>query len=179
MSREKFLRDVKEVYDRLGWVVVVVSEGLRDEHGESLGAGLGEAAVDGFGHELPGDVAPALAHLVTRELGLRARSEKPGLLARASSHHASPVDRDAAEGAGRFAAAQVFAGQTGFMAAIVRESDSPLRLAYRCVPLEQTANRERLLPAEYVNAAGNHIAESFREYVEPLVGGPLPLCHLL
>ena len=178
LSREKFLRDVREAHERRGWVVVVVSEGLCDEHGESLGArgkavGGKAAAVDGFGHRLPGDVAPALAQLVTQELGLRARSEKPGLLARASSHHASPADRDAAEGAGRFAAAQALAGATGFMAALVRESNTPLRLTYRHVPLELTANRERFLPGEYINAAGNHIAGSFREYLEPLVGGPL------
>jgi len=173
VSRERFLRDVKEVHDRWGWGVVVVSEGLRDDRGEPLAAALGKAAVDGYGHKLPGDEAPCLAPLVPRELGLRARSEKPGLLARASSHHASAVDHEAAEGVGRFAAAQVLAGETGFMAAIVRESNAPLRLAYRRVPLELTANRERLLPAEYLNAAGNHIAESFREYIEPLVGGPL------
>jgi len=35
------------------------------------------------------------------------------------------------------------------------------------------ANVERLLPAEYVADGGNDIAESFREYAEPLVGGEL------
>ena len=34
-------------------------------------------------------------------------------------------------------------------------------------------NVERLLPDQYVNDAKNNIAESFREYVEPLIGGPL------
>ncbi len=173
LSPERFLRDVKQVYDRLGWVVAVVSEGLCDENGESLGAAAGSAAVDGFGHKLPGDVAPALAHLVTRELGLRARSEKPGLLARASSHHASEVDRAAAEGVGRFAARQVFAGQSGFMAAIRRESNRPWRIGFCQVALEKTANVERKLPAEYVVAGQNDIAESFRKYAEPLIGGPL------
>jgi 6-phosphofructokinase 1 len=173
LSREKFLQDVQGVYDRQGWVVAVVSEGLRDEHGESLGAALGEVAVDGFGHKLPGDVAPALAHLVTRQLGLRARSEKPGLLARASSHHASPLDREVAEGAGRFAAQQAFAGATDFMAGIQRQSNQPLRVSFCRVPLEKTANVERLLPSQYLNEARNNIAESFRQYVEPLIGGPL------
>ena len=173
LSPEKFLRDVKEVYDRLGWVVVVVSEGLCDENGESLGAAAGEVAVDGFGHKLPGDVAPALARLITRELGLRARSEKPGLLARASSHHVSQVDREAAEGAGRFAARQVFAGESGFMAAIRRESNTPWRIGFYQVALEKTANIERKLPGEYIVASQNDIAESFRQYAEPLIGGPL------
>ena len=59
------------------------------------------------------------------------------------------------------------------MAAIVRESNQPLRLDYRRVPLENTANLERLLPGEYLTDAKNNIADTFREYVEPLVGGPL------
>lgn len=173
LSTEKFLRDVKEVYDRQGWVVAVASEGLCDEHGRPIGPALGEAARDAFGHTLPGDVAPALAHLITKELGLRARSEKPGLLARASSHHASTVDREAAEGVGRFAAGEAFAGATGFMAAIRRRTGEPFRLSFCTVPLEKTANLERLLPGHYLNEAKNNIAESFRQYVEPLVGGPL------
>ena len=41
LRREQFLRDVQEVYQRQGWVVAVVSEGLRDEHGQSLGVALG------------------------------------------------------------------------------------------------------------------------------------------
>jgi 6-phosphofructokinase 1 len=173
LSPERFLRDVQEVYKRQGWVVAVVSEGLCDEDGQSLGVTAGAAAVDGFGHSLRGDVAPALAHLVTRELGLRARSEKPGLLARASSHHASVVDREAAEGVGRFAAEQVFAGESGFMAAIRRESSVPWRTGFFRVPLEKTANVERKLPVQYIAPSRNDVTEAFRHYVEPLVGGPL------
>jgi hypothetical protein len=35
------------------------------------------------------------------------------------------------------------------------------------------ANVEKFLPARYVPERGNDIEESFREYVEPLLGGPL------
>jgi 6-phosphofructokinase 1 len=173
LSKERFLRDIQNAYDRHGWVVAVVSEGLRDGRGESFVIAQSEAATDGFGHRLPGDVASVLANLVTAELGLRARSEKPGLLARSSSHHVSPVDRDAAEGVGRFAARYAFAGATGFMASIRRESNKPFCIGFDSVPLEKAANVERLLPGQYVNDAKNNIAESFREYVEPLIGGSL------
>jgi len=173
LSIEKFLYDVKEVYDRRGWVVVTISEGVCDEHGESLAASIGKAAVDGFGHALPGDVAPTLAQTINREFGLRARSEKPGLVARASSHHVSSVDREAAEGVGRFAAQHIFTGNTDFMAAIKRESNQPFKVSYFAVPLEKAANIERLLPRKYINKDKNNITDSFRKYVEPLIGGPL------
>jgi 6-phosphofructokinase 1 len=173
LSRDKLLRDVQEVYDRQGWVVIAVSEGLRDEHGESLSIPTGKVAADGFGHRMVGDVAPTLARLIMDELGLRARNEKPGLIARASSHHVSTVDRAAAEGVGRFAAQQVLAGESDFMAAIRRENNDPLEVSYLPAPLEKVANVERLLPADYLAAEGNDIADRFREYVEPLVGGEL------
>jgi len=70
LSAERFLKNVSEVYDRLGWVVVAVSEGLRNEKGESWG-GRRKKTADGFGHSLSGDVAAALASLVTSELNLR------------------------------------------------------------------------------------------------------------
>lgn len=173
LSRDRFLADVQEVYDRLGWAVIAVSEGLRDESGESLGIEPGEAAVDGFGHKLPGDVAPALARLCVRELGIRVRSEKPGLIARASSHHVSVVDRQVAEGVGRFAADRALAGETGFMAAVRREGNHPFRVGYFSVPLDKVANAERLLPAAYVNTERNNVEDAFRDYVAPLVGGEL------
>jgi len=179
LSHERFLADVQAVYSEHGWVVVAISEGVRDERGEPLSDAIGEAATDGFGHRLPGDVAPALARLVTRELGLRARSEKPGLIARASSHHVSPADRAAAQGAGRFAAHQVLAGSSRFMASIQRLRSQPLELGYRAVPLEATANLERLLPDSYVTPTKNDIEPDFCSYARPLIGGELRSYHRL
>lgn len=173
LSKDKFLKDIQEVHKREGWVVAVVSEGVCDEKGESLSSSAGEVALDGFGHKLPGDVASALANLVIRELGLRARSEKPGLIARASSHHVSDVDRGAAEAVGRFAVQSAIQGNSGFMASIRRTDNNPLVLSYEMAPLEKVAEVERFLPREYLNKEKNHIAESFRSYVEPLIGPPL------
>jgi len=173
LEAERFLRDVREVHQRLGWVVAAVSEGLKDERGKPWSVPRAAAAADGFGHPLPGDVATTLAGLVTAELGLRARSEKPGLLGRSSQLLASEVDRREAEEAGRFAVACMLEGRSGFMAAIQRESDSPYRVSYRAVALAEVANVERKLPPEYLTPERNHIQESFRAYVEPLIGGPL------
>jgi 6-phosphofructokinase 1 len=173
LAADRFLEDVQAVYDRLGWVVVAVSEGVTDEKGESWSTAGGGVAVDGFGHPLPGDVAANLASAVKNRLGLRARSEKPGLCGRACSLMVSPVDRAEAEAVGRFAATRALAGSTGFMASIERTSSRPYAAGCRCVPLADVANVEKFLPAGYVAERGNDIEESYREYVEPLLGGPL------
>lgn len=173
LSAGKFLSDVKEVYARQGWVVAAVSEGVKDEAGRSWGAVRGEAAIDGFGHALPGDVAATLAGLVTRELGLRARSEKPGLCGRACALMASAVDRREAEEAGRSGFVRASEGHTGFMVTIRRECDDPYTAGYGAAPLEDVANVERPLPPEYLNAERNGIEAKYLAYVAPLAGEPL------
>ncbi len=173
LPREKFLDDVQNAYDRRGWVVVAVSEGIKDETGESWGAKRNETTTDGFGHRLPGDVAATLAGLVTTELGLRARSEKPGLLGRSSAMMVSPTDRREAEEVGAFGFSWAMKGNTGFMASIERQPGAAYAVTYGAVPLQAVANQTRLLPLEYVTGSRNDIKEEYRAYAEPLVGGPL------
>jgi 6-phosphofructokinase 1 len=173
LGRESFLRDVQKVYDRQGWVVIAVSEGAKDETGESWAVSRTQQTVDGFGHRLPGDVATRLASLVTLELGLRARSEKPGLLGRSCSMMASSVDRREAREVGRFGFSWAIKGNTGFMVSIQREDSTAYSVEYAAVPLKTVANLTRLLPPQYVSGDGNDIKEEYRAYVKPLIGDPL------
>jgi 6-phosphofructokinase 1 len=177
LSISKFLEDVKEVYSRQGWVVVAVSEGLKAESGEPLGVQKEGVARDGFGHPLQGEVAAALAGLVTGNLGIRARCEKPGLCGRASSLLVSSVDRREAWKVGQWAAQQALDGHSHFMAAIQREEVPGYRASFESVPLAKVANVERTLPLEYLTPDRNDIKEEFREYAEPLIGGPLHYHH--
>jgi len=173
VARRSFLSDVQRIHDRQGWVVAAVSEGIKDETGESWSANRSFQTVDGFGHKLPGDVAARLAGLVTSELGLRARSEKPGLLGRSCGLMASSVDRREAREVGRFGCSWAFKGNTGFMVTIKREGSAAYHVGYGAVPLDAAANRTRSLPAEYISGDGNDIREEYRAYVEPLIGDPL------
>ena len=173
LSRRRFLADIQAVYERQGWVVAAVSEGVKDESGRSWSAPRAGAAVDGFGHALPGDVAATLAGMVTAELGLRARSEKPGVCGRACALMVSKVDRAEAEAIARFAVAWALKGNTAFMGAIERRASRPYKVAYRPVPLDAVANVEKPLPQEYLPPEQNDIRDSYRSYVEPLLGGAL------
>jgi ATP-dependent phosphofructokinase / diphosphate-dependent phosphofructokinase len=172
LPAERFLADIEAAHRRRGWVVAAVSEGVVDENGRGWGMQTGRAS-DGFGHPLPGDVAASLAALVTQRLGLRARSEKPGLCGRASALLASPVDRAEAEAVARFAVSNAVSGNSGFMAAIRRELSGRYAVSYQAVPLDSVANVERKLPLEYLTPDQNDVAPSYRDYVEPLLGGPL------
>jgi ATP-dependent phosphofructokinase / diphosphate-dependent phosphofructokinase len=173
LKRKSFLDDAQNVYDRFGWVVVAVSEGVRDDTGESWAVRRNEGITDGFGHLLPGDVATTLASLITSELGIRARSEKPGLLGRSSMAMVSSTDRREAEAVGGFGFSWVAKGNTRFMACLERRPGTLYGVTYGTVALEDVANRTRLLPSDYISAQGNDIKEEYRAYVGPLVGGPL------
>lgn len=172
-SINRFLNDVQKVYDREGWVVMVVSEGLRDEKGEPIMQVRSNAEEDRYGTMPPGDVGSYLAQRVTADLGLRARSEKPGLLARTSWQNLSSIDFEAAEQVGRFAVMEALNGETDFMASISCKHSKSFELDYKRTPLNEVILEERILPVEYLTPSGNDVQETFREYIEPLVGEPL------
>ena len=64
-----FLAKVKAVVERVGYCVVVVSEGVRGSDGKFLAES--EGSVDAFGHSQLGGVGPKLAGIVKDTLGLK------------------------------------------------------------------------------------------------------------
>ena len=168
-KEEEFLEDVKRLYDELGGVVVVVSEGLRNEKGESIVPPIFKTDRAVY----YGDVSAYLAELVIKKLGIKARSEKPGLLGRASIALQSPVDREEAVLAGREACRAVLDGESGKMVAFRRVSDDPYRMEPFLAPIDEVMLHERTMPDLYINEAGNGVTEAFREWCRPLLGGPL------
>jgi len=111
---------------------------------------------------------------VSQTFGLRARSDKPGYLQRSFGALQSSVDRQEAYEVGRAAVRAALAGESDKMINLVREPGPRYRCSTGVVELEKVANRERMMPAEYINAAGNGVTDAFLEYARPLIGEPLP-----
>lgn len=168
---EEFLEDVKCLYEQKGGVVVVVSEGLRGADGEPVVPPVfkTERAV------YYGDVSAYLANLVIQKLGIKARSEKPGICGRASIAWQSPVDRDEAVLAGREALKAAINGESGVMAGFVRadEPDGRYRISVCMIPISQVMMYERVLPKSYINERGNDVTEEFVKWCKPLIGPEL------
>lgn len=173
VSEEKLAADVERVYKRYGYCVVGVSEGLRNENGEDFGT-AGPGDIDAFGHRAKLGVVEAVAEVIRKHIGIRARFDKPGYLQRSFAELQSPVDRDEAYQAGGEAVRAALRGETGKMVAFVRQPGPVYTVDMTLVPLEQVANRERHLPDEYINAEGNGVTPAFLDYARPLIGGPLP-----
>ena len=167
---DEFLDRVGDMYRKLGGVVVVASEGLHDDEGKPIVPPIFQTGRSTYF----GDVSSHLAQLVVRRLGIKARSEKPGILARASIAWQSPVDAAEAEEAGRAACRAVLAGETGQMVAFRRVSSAPCRCETFLVPIEEVMLGERVLPAEYLTAGGTDVTEAFCGWCRPLLGPELP-----
>lgn len=165
-----FLDDAQRLIDEKGCGVVVVSEGLHTAGGSPVAPPLmtmGRATYFG-------DVSAHLAKLVISELGYKARSEKPGLIGRASIAWQSPVDREEAIDCGREATRAVLEGDSGKMVGIERVSSEPYEARLIRIPIEKVMLDERTMPDEYINERGNGVTGAFRSWCHPLLGPALP-----
>ncbi len=165
-----FLDDAQSLIEEKGSGVVVVSEGLHTAGGSPVAPPLmtvGRATYFG-------DVSAHLARLVISELGYKARSEKPGLIGRASIAWQSPVDREEAVACGREATRAVLEGDSGTMVGIERVSSEPYEARLTRIPIERVMLDERTMPDGYINERGNGVTDAFRSWCRPLLGPALP-----
>lgn len=163
-----FLQKVQACVAQYGYCVIAVSEGLRDDEGRFLSeTGL----TDAFGHAQLGGVAPVLAQLLQAQLGLKCHWAVADYLQRAARHIASATDVAQADALGKAAVELALAGHNGVMPGIFRLSDAPYRWEIRPQELEQIANMEKPLPADFISADGYSITPACRAYLTPLIQG--------
>jgi 6-phosphofructokinase 1 len=61
------------------------------------------------------------------------------------------------------------------MVSLVRQSDEPYRCGTGLMPLAEAANGVKLLPREFLDAAGTQITPAMRRYAGPLLRGEVPI----
>ena len=175
---ERFLGELERIMARQGWAIVVVAEGIRDARGQFVYQVTDAAQADPMGRAITGGVAQFLAEVVARNLKIRCRSEKPGLLGRASMLHAAAQDWKDAETVGRAAVRGLLKGETDKMVALRPLHDAG-ECGYEYVPLERVAGVEKPIPAEWTQDASIPATDRFYEYLRPLIGDLLPYCEPL
>jgi 6-phosphofructokinase 1 len=170
---DAFLGAVEDTYRRFGFVVAVVAETVRDQYGNPVGAANEVHAADAFGHPNVAGGAAALTALIGRRLRVKARFDKPGTLQRMSMALASPIDLDEAYRSGAEAVLYAVEGESGCMVGFARRDESPYRIDLQPVDLRLVANRQRILPAEFLGSEPFQIAPAFADYALPLIGDPI------
>lgn len=169
ISIEQLSDNVNDLLRREGRAILVVSEGLK------LGS-IGERK-DSFGHTQFSSSETTVAQMVINALNQRglpvkgaARANVPGTDQRHNMVYASTVDLEEAYAVGQEAATLAAAGESGYMATILRNAGPGYSVRYDKVPLPEVANSERAFPAEWITADGTDVTDEFVKYARPLVG---------
>lgn len=169
-DEEQFLADVKKLIDEKGFGVVAVSEGLHGKNNEPLVPPIFKVGRATYF----GDIGAHLANLIIQKLGYKARSEKPGLLGRASIAWQSSTDRDEARLAGEKAVQAALAGESGKMVGFERVSTEPYSVKPILIDTKLVMLNEKQMPSSFINEAGNGVTKEFCDWCRPLLGGALP-----
>ena len=179
---QRFLADVKSVYDRLGRCVIAVSEGIHDLSGQPIAAKLAK----NMEHDAHGNVqlsgSGALADLLCDEikakLGIkRVRGDTFGYLQRSFLGCLSDVDQREAREVGEKAVQFAMWGSKDGSVAIKRTGF--YSVDYELMPLEQVAGKTRVMEDVFISDTGTDVTDAFRMYLRPLLGSGMPDAYRL
>jgi ATP-dependent phosphofructokinase / diphosphate-dependent phosphofructokinase len=163
----RLLERVRATLHAHGHCVIAVAEGIKRPDGAFFAAG----SQDAFGHSQLGGVAPMIAELVRTKLRCKCHWAVPDYLQRSARHVASATDVEQAYAVGAIAVELALAGRNAVMPAIRRLGEDPYRWDVVEAPLSDVANREKLLPADFISTDGFGITEAARRYLAPLIAG--------
>lgn len=167
VSRKKIIEDVRSCTEQN--IIIAVSEGLKDENNDYYSAEA-TAAHDIFGHAQLAGCAKVLEELLKKEFGYKMRSVELNVLQRCSGHFTSLTDLNESEEIGKRAAQCADNGKSGIVMGFKRIKDD-----YECEITEnkvcEVANKEKLVPDEFINENLNDVTDKFVKYCKPLIEG--------
>ena len=167
-DQDKFLAAVDAKVKQFGYCTVVVSEGCHYPDGKFLA----EAGTrDSFGHAQLGGAAPVVAGMIKEKLGYKYHWAVADYLQRAARHIASKTDVDQAYALGQAAVEFALQGMNSVMPAIIRTSDKPYKWKIGVAKLKDVANKEKMMPRNFITKDGYGITERCRTYLSPLIKG--------
>ncbi|MBN1688360.1 MAG: diphosphate--fructose-6-phosphate 1-phosphotransferase [Candidatus Omnitrophica bacterium] len=170
----RFIQQVRETIQKAGYCVVVISETIRNEQGEKIGARKEGILKDSFGHQYVEGASSVLVRLIENNLKIRARYDKPGTIQRMSMPYVSEVDQREAYEAGVYAVKWACEGVSEVMVSFARVPGKRYRIQCRMVPLKNIPHRERYLPNNFLNKEKTNVSKAFMKYALPLIGKNLP-----
>ena len=167
-NQDKFLANVKQKVEKFGYCTVVVSEGTHYPDGRFLA----EAGTrDSFGHAQLGGAAPVVAAMIKDKLGYKYHWAVADYLQRAARHIASKTDVEQAYALGKAAVELALKGKNSVMPTIVRVSDKPYKWKLGVAELKDVANKEKMMPRNFITTDGFGITPKCRAYLSGLIKG--------
>ncbi len=167
-DKKQFLARIKETVNKVGYCVVVASEGAQYKDGTFL---ADAGSKDAFGHTQLGGVAPALVDMIKAKHGYKCHWSVADYLQRAARHIASATDVEQAYAVGKAAVEFAAAGKNAVMPTIVRGKGKNYRWSIGEAPLSKVANVEKMMPRSFITKDGFGITGRARDYLAPLIKG--------
>lgn len=168
-STDRFVTDVEEKLSKYNSVIIVVSEGIKDENGKYISAKSNK--VDKFGHVMLCGTGEYLKGLVEENFGCKVRCLELGVLQRSAGHYASVTDIREAYNLGVYAVSAALKGESGKFSTLKRISTKPYIVEYGTQNVSVVANQEKKVPRNWINDAGNDVTQEMLDYLRPLVKG--------
>ncbi|MBI1926678.1 6-phosphofructokinase, partial [Candidatus Poribacteria bacterium] len=179
---DRLAEAIQKKHAAKGNVIVVVSEGIRNQKGELMISSQEE--IDAFGHTKPGGCSELIAEAMKKRLSPEISASNfrhliLGYLQRCGSP--IPIDRDCALKAGQLAVEALAEGQINYVAAMMRTSEG---LQPKLLPLEQVIKqnvdgyvKRRNLDLRFYDAKNYQISSAGIAYFRPIFGD-LPKLNL-
>lgn len=168
-SVEQFIKDVKEKLEEYNSIIVVVSEGIRDEKGNYISAQ--STNVDKFGHAQLSGTGAFLKSVIEEEIGCKVRALEPSVIQRSAGHISSLTDVEEAFNLGYVAVRAAVGGKSGVFSTLRRLSDKPYSVEYTVEDVSVVANAEKKVPRSWINKDGNDVTQEMIAYLRPLIEG--------
>ncbi|SMB88060.1 6-phosphofructokinase 1 [Desulfonispora thiosulfatigenes DSM 11270] len=161
-NEEKFLQDVKEIYEELQFIFIVISEGIKDTEGKLI------ADKD------PEGPAKYLTKLLYQEMGLKGRVHKLGAMQRSFAFSTSQIDVDEAFMVGQQAVTDLENGWSDIMITLDRASGKDYYVVTGRTHLAEAIKETKNMPKYLINPEGNFVTYAYYQYAYPLLGKELP-----
>jgi 6-phosphofructokinase 1 len=171
-DKDKFLKDVKKCYDEFGFVSIVCGEGVAYADGRPVSASQVTDKFQNIEFGAMGGVSAAMAlhRMISAEFGFRGEFEITESLPMSAADRTSKIDVDEAYMCGRAAVELAKQGKTGLMVTLQRQKGKKYKCTTGSIDLVEVAIKAKPMPDEFINAEGNFVTDSFRDYISPLIG---------
>lgn len=182
-----FLSRVKQLHETKNNIVIAVSEGVKQADGRYLCEMSSQSlSTDVFGHINLTGTAQYLSTEIQRNLGCKSRAIELNTIQRCGSHIASRVDVTEAFQVGIAAVQAAVLGESAKMVALKRVSLNPCVCVTELLNIHEVANKEKLVPAQWIDTKNGTVTSEFIEYLRGLIQAELtPIyvdglpCHLV
>ena len=169
---DRFIADTREIMHRHKAVVIAIAEGVNPV---DVTSEFRREKKDAFSHRYLSGIGKLLETKVAEEIGCKVRSIELNVPQRCAAHLLSGTDIEESLAIGSAAVEKAVEGHSGKMMVYVRKGNDPYSVDIEDTDIHLVANKEKLVPADWISPSGNDIQQPLLDYLFPLIQGEWPV----